>query len=221
MADYTEISRFTKKEELANAASHFAGALLAVAGLALMIVQSARFGNAWHIISTSIFGASMIMLYMSSAMTHYLKQGPLKNIFFSLDRIAIYILIAGTYTPFALVTLRGALGWTIFGIEWACAIAGSTMVLAKPVKFEKGVNTIAVVTYAIMGWLIIIAIVPLINNMVPAGWILIIAGGLFYTIGIFFYKKGKFLYHHLVWHLLVIGGTLAHFFAIYYFVIPR
>ncbi len=221
MSGYNEISRFTEKEELANALSHFIAALMAIVGLVMMIVRSSRYGTAWHVASSAIFGTSMILLYMSSAMTHYLRQGRLKNIFFSFDKIAIYILIAGTYTPFALVTLSGPLGWTIFGIEWGSAIAGSVMVLARPVKFEKGVNTFSVVTYVIMGWLILIALVPVINRLDPAGWILIFAGGVLYSIGIFFYKKGKFRYHHLVWHLLVIAGNFAHFLAIYRFVIPR
>jgi hemolysin III len=130
------------------------------------------------------------------------------------------MLIAGTYTPFALITLNGPLGWTIFGIEWACAIAGSAIVLLKPVNFEKGVNTITVVIYAAMGWLIIIAIVPIIKILPTGGWLLILIGGVMYTTGIFFYKKGKFPYHHLVWHLFVIAGSVAHFLAIYYYVLP-
>ena len=163
----------------------------------------------------------MIILYLSSTMTHYLEQGKLKNFFFSLDKIAIYLLIAGTYTPLALVLLGGPLGWTIFGIEWACAIAGSVMVLARPVNFEKGVNTISVAIYAAMGWLIIIAIVPVIQTMATPGWILILLGGIFYTVGIYFYKKCTFRYHHLVWHLFVIAGNAAHFFAIYLYILPR
>ncbi len=221
MAVYNEVSRFSKQEEAANAISHFMGAALSVAALSLMVIQSARYGNAWHIVSSAIFGVSMIMLYLSSGMTHYLQQGPYKNLFFSLDKIGIFFLIAGTYTPFALVTLKGAVGWTIFGIEWFGAIAGSVMILLKPVNFEKGVNTFSVVIYAVMGWLIIFAIGPVMRAMPTTGWVLIILGGIFYTIGIFFYKKCNFKHHHLVWHLLVMAGTTAHFFAIYFFVIPR
>lgn len=220
MTQYTEISRFSKQEEMANALSHFTGALLGIAGLILLTAKAARFGDAIHIVSSVIFGASMIILYLSSAMTHYLEQGRIKNFFFSLDKIAIYLLIAGTYTPLALIVIQGALGWIIFGIEWACAIAGSFMVLRKPVNFEKGVNTLSVIIYAAMGWLILIAIVPVIRIMPTAGWLLIFLGGAFYTTGIFFYKKCSFTHHHLVWHLLVIGGTAAHFFAIYIYVLP-
>lgn len=220
MSAYTEVSRFSDKEEMANAISHFSGALLSVVALVLMLVQSVRFGNTLHIISSAVFGSSMIILYMSSTMTHYLEQGKLKNFFFSMDKIAIYLLIAGTYTPLALITLAGPLGWTIFGIEWAVAIAGSVLVLRKPVNFEKGVKTISVITYAVMGWLIIIAIVPLTKIMPTGGWILVLVGGVLYSIGIYFYKKCSFCYHHLVWHLFVIAGNAAHFLAIYLYVLP-
>src|SRR6056297_3297038 len=118
MSTYTEISRFSKNEEMAHAISHFIGALLSVVALVLMLIQSAQYGNALHIVSSAIFGSSMIILYLSSTMTHYLEQGKVKNLFFSMDKIAIYLLIAGTYTPLALITLGGPLGWIIFGIEW-------------------------------------------------------------------------------------------------------
>jgi hemolysin III len=220
MTQYKEISRFSKKEEMANALSHFVGALLGTAGLVLLTVRAARYGDGIHIVSSVIFGASMIILYLSSTMTHYLEQGRIKNFFFSLDKIAIYLLIAGTYTPLALVTIQGALGWTIFGIEWACAAVGAFMVLRNPVDYEKGVKTVTVFIYVAMGWLILIAIVPVIRNLPAAGWMLIFIGGALYSAGIYFYRKCSFTYHHLVWHLLVIAGTTAHYFAIYLFVLP-
>jgi hemolysin III len=221
MSEYTEVSRFSEKEEAANSISHFTGAILSVVALIVMVIQSVRHGNGLHIASVTAFGASMILLYLSSGMTHYLKQGKLKNIFFSLDRIAIYILIAGTYTPLSLIALKGGLGWTIFAIEWGFALAGSIMILTKPVKFEKGVNTFSVITYIVMGWLIIIAIVPITNTMPTLGWLLIIIGGIFYSVGVYFYKKCTFRYHHLVWHIFVLAGTAAHFLCIYFYVIPR
>jgi hemolysin III len=220
MTSITEVSRFSNDEEMANALSHFSGALLSIAAVVLLILQSLRYGDVMHIVSSTIFGSTMIILYLSSGMAHYLKQGKLKNLFFSLDKIAIYLLIAGTYTPLSLITLQGGFGWTIFGIEWACALIGTIIILFNPVIFEKGVNTLTVIIYAAMGWLIIIAIVPLIQGLPTMGWTLIFLGGLTYTVGIFFYKKGNFKYHHLVWHLCVMLGTLAHFFAIYLYVIP-
>jgi hemolysin III len=220
MSTYTEISRFSNREEMANAISHFSGALLSVVALILMLIKSIQFGDNLHIVSSAIFGSSMIILYMSSTLTHYLEQGKVKNFFFSMDKIAIYLLIAGTYTPLALIALAGPLGWTIFGIEWAIAIAGSVIVLRKPVSFEKGVNAISVITYVVMGWLILIAIVPLIRRMPTGGWILVLAGGALYSLGVYFYKGCHFRYQHLVWHLFVIAGNAAHFLAIYLYVLP-
>ncbi|HKK61985.1 MAG TPA: hemolysin III family protein [Bacteroidales bacterium] len=219
MEQVKAISRFSKEEEMANALSHFAGAILSAVALALMLIKTINQGNSLHILSSAVFGTTMIILYLSSTMTHYLEQGRIKNIFFSIDKIAIYLLIAGTYTPLALVALSGSLGWIIFGIEWSVAIIGSYVILKNPVNFEKGVNLFTVISYAVMGWLIIIAIVPLINTMETTGWILVLAGGIFYTIGIFFYRKGGFKYHHLVWHLFVMAGTASHFLCIYFFVL--
>lgn len=220
MSEYTEISRFSKKEEVANALSHFIGFLLAIAALVLMVYRTVMHGNTVHIFTATLFGITLMILYLSSSLTHILKQGNIKNFFFSLDRIAIYLLIAGTYTPFALVSVQGALGWTVFGIEWMGALLGSFFILRNPVNFEKGVKTFAIVSYAVMGWLILIAIVPIIQTMPTMGWILILIGGGFYTIGIFFYKRGKFNYHHLVWHIFVLAGSAAHFLSIYFFVLP-
>lgn len=220
MSEYSEKSKFTNSEELANSISHLGGAFLSVLALILLLNKAAIYGQVIHIISSAVFGVSMIILYTSSGLMHSLRQGKLKNALFNLDKIAIFILIAGTYTPFSLISLKGGLGWTIFGIEWACALLGSVLILLKPVRFEKGVKSISVIVYAAMGWLILIAIVPLIKTMPTLGWSLVILGGILYSIGIYFYKKCSFRNHHLVWHLLVLGGTTAHYFAIYFFVIP-
>jgi hemolysin III len=214
-------NKFSRTEELANAVSHFSGTMLAVAGLILMIYYSSLHGGIWHLVSTSVFGASMIILYFSSTMTHVLPMGRAKDLFFNIDRIAIYLLIAGTYTPLALVTLGGALGWVIFGIEWGFALTGSALILFRPGDFNSGVSTFYVVSYAIMGWLILIAIVPVINSLPVMGWLWILLGGLCYTLGIVFYKAASFRYHHLVWHLLVIAGSTCHFFMVFFFIIPR
>lgn len=213
--------KFSRGEELANAISHFSGALLAVAGLVLMVHFSIVNGNAWHVVSTSVFGASMIVLYFSSTMTHILPMGRAKDRFFNFDRIAIYLLIAGTYTPIALITLNGPMGWIIFGIEWGLALVGTIMILSRPGDFNTGVSTFYVVSYAVMGWLILIAIVPVMNILPLMGTIWILIGGLCYTLGILFFKVIKFPYHHLVWHLLVLSGTISHFFAVFFYMIPR
>lgn len=213
--------KFTRGEELANAISHFSGALLSVAALVLMVNFSVRFGNAWHVVTTSIFGASMIVLYLSSTMTHILPMGKAKDLFFNFDRIAIYLLIAGTYTPLALLTLNGPLGWVIFGIEWGLAIVGSLMILFRPGDYNTGVSTFYVISYALMGWLVLIAIVPVVRILPPMGTLWILIGGLCYTLGILFFKVYKFPYHHLLWHMLVLAGTISHFFAVFFYMIPR
>lgn len=213
--------KFSRGEELANAISHFSGALLAVAGLILMLHFSIVKGNAWHVVSTSVFGASMIVLYLSSTMTHILPMGRAKDRFFNFDRIAIYLLIAGTYTPIALITLNGPLGWVIFGIEWGLALLGTIMILSRPGDFNTGVSTFYVVSYAVMGWLMLIAIVPIMNTLPLMGTVWILIGGLCYTLGILFFKLIKFPYHHLVWHLLVLAGSISHFFAVFFYMIPR
>jgi len=213
--------KFSRGEELANAISHFSGAVLAVVGLVLMVHYSIVKGNGWHVVSTSIFGASMIVLYISSTMTHILPMGRAKDRFFNFDRIAIYLLIAGTYTPIALITLNGPLGWVIFGIEWGLALIGTIMILSRPGDFNTGVSTFYVASYAVMGWLLLIAIVPIINTLPLMGTVWILIGGLCYTLGILFFKLIKFPYHHLVWHLLVLAGTISHFFAVFFYMIPR
>lgn len=212
--------KFSRSEEIANAYSHLFGALLAVVALVLMVNKSILFGNTWHVVTTSVFGASMILLYVSSTLTHILPMGRTKDRLFNFDRIAIYFLIAGTYTPIALVALNGPLGWVIFGIEWGLALAGTFLILKKPGDYNTGVNVFYVASYAAMGWLILIAIVPLMRVLPFMGILWILIGGLSYTIGIVFFKIVRFPYHHLVWHLLVLAGTASHFFAVFYYVIP-
>jgi len=214
-------NKFSKGEELANAYSHLAGTLMALLGLVLMLIQSRSSGDAVHIITSSVFGATMVILYFSSTMTHILPMGRLKDNFFNLDRIAIYLLIAGTYTPIALIGIGGTLGWVIFAIEWGIALVGTLMILFKPGDYKTGVNLFYVISYAVMGWLFLVAIIPVSNRLPTMGWLWILIGGICYSIGIFFFKFFKFPYHHLVWHILVIAGTLSHFFAVYFYLIPR
>lgn len=212
--------RFSKKEEIANAISHLIGGMLSISALVLMIVFSVIKGNAWHVVSTAIFGSGLIILYFSSTFTHWLKPGNVKEFFFTLDQIAIFFLIAATYTPLALIALHGAFGWVIFGLEWGLAITGITIKLLKPTKYDNGVNVFYISLYAIMGWLVVIAIIPLIKILPVMGFLWILIGGICYTSGIWFYKKAKFKYHHLVWHLFVLAGSISHFFAIFFYIIP-
>lgn len=214
------VPRFTRSEELANAISHFIGALLSITALVLMIIFSSKKGNAWHIVSTSVFGATLILLYFSSTFNHIVKEGKAKEFFFKLDQIAIFLLIAGTYTPLSLIVLHGTLGWTIFGIEWALALFGIVYNITNSNKFASGPKIINILLYIFMGWLVIIATVPLLNTIPLIGFIWILIGGLCYTLGVLFFKLSKFKYHHLVWHLFVLGGSISHFIAIFFYAIP-
>ena len=214
------IGRFTKQEETANWLSHFTGAILASAGLTLMIVASALKGNAWHIVSTTIFGSTMVLLYFSSAVAHGLPAGRLKQIFFVIDQAAIFLLIAGTYTPMGLVVLHGPLGWVLFGLQWAMAITGIIIKVVKPNRVESGARLIDIIIYAAMGWMLLIVLIPLIKSLPLMGLLWILIGGACYTFGIIFYRKAKFKHAHLVWHLMVLAGSISHFFAIFFYVIP-
>jgi hemolysin III len=211
---------FSRGEELANAISHLTGAGLATAGLALMSVFSAIRGNAWHVVSTAIFGSTMILVYLASTLAHWLRPGKGKEFFFQFDHIAIFLLIAGTYTPMTLVVLHGALGWTIFGSEWGMAVLGIILKFSRWGRTGAGVNLLFIALYATMGWMFIIAIVPIIKTLPLMGFLWILIGGLCYTIGILFYRVFRFPYHHLVWHLLVIAGSISHWFGIFFFIIP-
>ena len=212
--------QYQQSEETANAISHLVGAGMAAAALVVMIVFSALRGNSWHIVSTSIYGATLFLLYFSSGMAHALKTGKAKQVFFVFDKIAIFLLIAGTYTPLSLVVLKGAFGWVIFGLEWGMALLGIILTFTTAGKSAGRVNYLFVALYASMGWLMIIAIVPIYKSLPLAGSLWILAGGVFYTAGILFYAKAKFKFHHLVWHLLVIAGSVAHFITIFNYVIP-
>ena len=212
---------FTRAEELANAISHFAGAGLATAGLVLMVVFSAIRGNAWHVVSTSIFGATMVLLYLSSGLAHALKSGKAREWFFTLDHIAIFLLIAGTYTPLSIAALQGALGWVIFGLQWGMAVSGILLKFTRLGKTGAGVNYLFIILYVLMGWMFVIAIVPIIKSLPFMGFLWILIGGVCYSAGVFFYRKADFPFHHLVWHLLVIAGSISHWFAIFFHVIPN
>ena len=211
--------RFTAREDLANALSHLGGTLLSIAGLTLMVVFSAIRGNAWYIVSTSVFGTSLVILYLSSTIAHWLPEGSAKDRFFVVDQVSIFILIAGTYTPLALIALHGTLGWVIFGIEWGLAIIGIIRLLIRKARFEHGVALFDIVIYSLMGWLVVIFSGPVLNSISLMGYLWIIIGGLFYTAGIIFFKFTKFRYHHLIWHLMVIGGSVSHFTAIFFYLI--
>ncbi|MCK5816596.1 MAG: hemolysin III family protein [Candidatus Marinimicrobia bacterium] len=211
-------SRFTPQEEVANAVSHIIGTVLSVYALVLLLFYSIRQGDALNIVGASVFGVSMLALYFSSAMTHSLKTGRAKDILYNLDQIAIYLLIAGTYTPFALM-LRSDWGWLMLSIEWGLALSGIVMKLLMPGIFERGVNILIIASYVIMGWLVLLFLVPLYRHMDPMAINLIFLGGFCYTLGIFFFKVKNVKNSHLIWHLMVMAGSFVHWWAVMKYVL--
>jgi len=203
-------------EEKVNIASHAIGLLLSVFALAFMVTRASLHGNAWHIVSASLFGASMIALYAASTWYHSTRDPQLRARLRIVDHAAIYVLIAGTYTPFVLVTLRGAVGWVIFGISWGMALAGITLKLFFTGKF----NLLSTLMYVFMGWIIIFAVKPLINNLPPEGLFWVIAGGIAYTLGAIIYSIRKIPFNHAMFHVLVVVGSACHFLAVYSYVLP-
>lgn len=206
---------YSRKEEAANAITHGIGTILSIAGLVLLIVFASREGTAWHVISFTIFGVTMLLLYTASTLVHAFPEGKVKDLFETFDHSCIYLFIAGTYTPFLLVTLRSPLGWTMFGIVWGLAIAGVTF----KAFFTKKFLVLSTLFYVMMGWLIVFMWNPLQELLMPGGLRLLIIGGLLYTVGSVFYIWRGFPYHHAVWHLFVIAGSVMHFFAILLYVL--
>ncbi|WP_028563866.1 PAQR family membrane homeostasis protein TrhA [Paenibacillus pinihumi] len=208
---------YTRREEVANAITHGIGALLSVAALVLLIVFASLKGTAWHVVSFTIYGSAMLLLYVSSTLVHSFPEGKIKDLFEIMDHSCIYIFIAGTYTPILFNVVQGATGWALFGIVWGIAIAG---VVFKSFFASKFLFT-STLLYIAMGWIIVFAWGPLVENMAPGGLKLLIGGGLLYTFGTVFYMWRSFPYHHAVWHLFVLGGSTLHFFAILLYVLPR
>ena len=198
-----------------NAITHLVGAILALVGVVVLIVLAVIGGDLWKVVSVSIYGVTLVMLYSFSALYHSLR-GRAKNILRELDHHSIYLLIAGSYTPFCLVTLRGSSGWALFSVVWGLAVLGSLQEL----KFKNGARVLSVVIYVIMGWAAIFAMVQLQQVLGPSGFIWLLAGGLFYTIGIVFYViDTRFIHAHGIWHLFVMAGSASHYIAILFFVL--
>lgn len=210
------IENFTKGEEVTNAILHGIGLGLAIAALVVLVVFARIYGDVWYMASFSIYGSTLVMLYLSSTLYHSFPEGKVKNIFEIFDHSAIYLLIAGTYTPLTLISLRGSLGWTIFGIVWGIAVVG----IVFKVFWVKKFVILSTLLYIVMGWLIIFAINPLLAAMNKTSIIFLVSGGLLYTLGTIFYVRRKMKYHHAIWHLFVLGGSVCHFFTIL-FLLPR
>jgi hemolysin III len=209
-------SEYSVGEEIANSITHGVGLVLAIAGLVVLTGFASIFGNVWHIVSCGIFGITLILLYTASTLYHSIQLPRAKTVLRVVDHSAIFFLIAGTYTPFTLVNLRGPWGWSLFGVIWGLAIAGVLLEIFFPRRWPK----VSVGLYVGMGWVVVIAIKPLLSALAPSGLVLLVAGGLAYTSGIGFYLWRRLPYHHAVWHLFVLAGSILHFFAILFYVIP-
>ena len=203
---------FSKEEEISNSITHGIGALLSVAALVILIVCATLYGNVWHVVSFTLFGATMVLLYTSSTLVHALRPGRGKDFFEIMDHSSIYFFIAGTYTPYMLIAVKGWLGWTLLGIVWGLAIGGTVF---KSFFVKKYLFT-STILYVIMGWIIVFAWNDLSTNMHPTGLLLLAIGGIMYTVGAIFYMWKLFKHHHAVWHLFVLIATVCHFFSVLY-----
>ena len=206
---------YTLSEELINSISHGVGTCLSIAALVLCIVQAAVNGTAAGVVSACIYGVSLTMLYIMSTLSHAITNRTARKVFRVFDHTSIFFLIAGTYTPITLVTLGGALGWTLFGILWWLAVIGIVFDAVMLDRFRK----IEMILYVAMGWCIVLTVKPLLAAMQPGGLILLLAGGICYTVGIIFYKLKKIRYMHSVWHLFVLAGSILHYFSVYFYVL--
>lgn len=203
-------------EEIANSVTHGAGAVAAIAGVAVLAVEAAQRGGPLHVVATGVFGATLLMLYTASTLYHSVSAPRAKAVLRRLDHIAIYLLIAGTYTPFTLVTLRGRWGWWLFGIIWGCAAVGIILRTTVGARWR----ILPVCLYVAMGWVVVVAIRPLVATVSMGSLILLVCGGLAYTAGIAFYGWRRLPYSHAIWHLFVLAGSTLHYFAVLLSVIP-
>ena len=208
--------RINTINEIANSVTHGIGALLAIAGLVVLVFFAAIYGNVWHVVSFSIYGSTLVLLYLASTLYHSAQNPEVKKTLRIIDHAAIYLLIAGTYTPFMLVTLHGVRGWVMFGVIWGLAVIG----IFYKIFFINRHVVISTIFYLLMGWMIVFSIGDLFRALPLGGLIFLGAGGLSYTLGIIFYAGRERLLMHAIWHLFVLGGSICHFFAILFYVLP-
>jgi hemolysin III len=208
--------RYSSAEELANSLTHGIGAGLAVAGLAVLVTFSGLAGDGWRVVSFSVYGACLVLLYLASTFYHALGSARLKRLFRTFDHAAIFLLIAGTYTPISLVSLSGGWGWTLFGLIWGLAVGG----IVLEVFFMDRFRWLTVATYLGMGWLVVIAAGPLVEALPFGALVWLMVGGLAYTGGVVFYLWKKLPFNHAIWHLFVLAGSACHFFGFLFYVLP-
>ena len=217
MKDEEKVKSYSPAEERVNISSHAIGLLLSIAALALLVIHASANGDVWHIVSFSIFGASLIILFAASTIYHSTRDPDSRARLRVVDHASIYILIAGTYTPFTLVTLNGSIGWTIFGITWGMALSGIVLKLFFTGRYEL----VSTFMYVFMGWIIVFAISPLIDNLSSDGLSWLVAGGIAYTVGAILYGIKKIKFNHAIFHVFVLIGAFCHFSAVYFYVLPH
>jgi hemolysin III len=211
-----QVPRYSVGEEIANSITHGLGVVLSIAGLATLASFASVFGTVMHIVSCSIYGASLILMYTASTLYHSIPLPRAKAVLRRLDHSAIFLLIAGTYTPFTLVTLQGLWGWTLCALVWTLALVG--ILMQKVLIRQKAFVT--ALPYVALGWLAVVGLEPLMNRIPVEGMLLLVAGGLAYTIGVLFFVWKRVPYNHAIWHLFVMAGSALHYFAVLLFVIP-
>lgn len=210
------VRQFTLGEEISHSITHGFGSALSIAGLVILVYLAARYGDIYQVVSFSIFGISLVVLYLSSTLYHGFQQPRVKQVFKVFDHSAIFLLIAGTYTPFLLVAIRGTTAWILLSIVWMIALAG---VLFK-IRFIERFQVVFVIIYILMGWLCLFVFNQLIATIPIGGIIWIAVGGVFYMVGVIFYALQKIPYMHVVWHFFVLGGSISHYFAVLFYLAP-
>jgi len=211
------LPRWTPAEEIAHSVSHGVGVVLAIVGLTTLVALSALHGDAWQVTTSAVFGTTLVLLYLASTLYHAIPQGRAKRVLRVLDHSAIYLAIAGTYTPFALGPLRGPAGWSLFALVWSSALAG---IVVKSFALERAPRASGAL-YAILCWSVLFVLGPLLDALAPGGVVLLFAGGLAYTVGLVFYAWRSLRFHHFIWHLFVLAGSVLHYFAVLLYVVPR
>jgi len=207
-----EYRQLTNKEEVVNSITHGIGALLSIVALIALVILADKNGDIWHTVSYSIYGVTLILLYLSSTLYHSFSKPRIKNLFARLDHVSIFMLIAGTYTPILLINIRGAWGWTLFGIIWGIALVGAVIRSIYVHRFRK----LMVAVYLLMGWMFVLAGKQIYLNMPSQSILFLVLGGIAYSVGVVFYMWRKLPYSHGIWHLFVLAGSVLHFFAIYF-----
>jgi hemolysin III len=217
MEEVENIKEYSLLEERINITSHAIGFILSVVALVLLVMHAVLHGHFWHIVSFSVFGISLIALYAASTIYHSAENIVLRSKLRIIDHAAIYVLIAGTYTPFTLITLGGLTGWVIFSVSWGMAFVG----IILKIFFTGKYDVISTLMYVFMGWIIVFALEPLIHNLSSEGLFWLVAGGVAYTVGAVLYSIKKIKFNHAIFHVFVLIGSICHFVSVYFYVLPE